>query len=78
MKSHYSRNKNKRCQYLSPILSIAEMHRLYFQKYEAGIQNLTVKYHYYSQVFNTEFNRSFGYPKSDTCGTCEKLKIELK
>ena len=54
------------------------MHHLYLQKYEAGIQNSTVKHHYYSLVFNTEFNLSFGYPKTDTCGTCEKLKIELE
>ena len=41
MKSHYSRNKNKRRRFLSPTLSVAEMHRLYLQKYEAGIQNPT-------------------------------------
>ena len=77
MRSHYSRNKNKRRRYLSPLLSIAEMHRLYVKKYEGGGEKPLVKYHYYSKVFNEEFNFSFGYPKTDTCGTCEKFKIEL-
>lgn len=25
----------------------------------------------YNKVFVTEFNLSFGYPKSDTCATCD-------
>jgi hypothetical protein len=29
-------------------------------------------------VFNEEINLSFGYPKSDTCGTCEQFKIKLQ
>ena len=33
-----------------------------------------VKYHYYA---NEEFNLHFGYPKSDTCSTCEHLHIQL-
>ena len=33
--------------------------------------------HFYSKVFNEDFNLSFVYPKSDTCGTCEQLMIEL-
>ena len=24
-------------------------------------------------IFNTEFNISFGYPRSDTCSTCDKF-----
>ena len=77
MKSHYSRNKSQRCKYLSPLLSIAEMHRLYIDKYEPGAEKPSVKYSYYSKVFNSEFNLSFGHPKTDTCPTCEKFKIKL-
>ena len=77
MKSHYSRNKNKRRRFLSPLLSVAEMHRLYTEKYERENEKPIVKYHYYSRIFNEEFNLSFGHPKSDTCGTCEQSRIAL-
>ena len=77
MKSHYSRQKNKRRRYLSPLLSVREMHRMYLANYETSSQASTVKYHYYSKIFNEEFNLSFGYPKSDTCGTCENFRNEL-
>lgn len=51
------------------------MHRLYVQEHEgqAGIS-----YSYYAKVFNEEFNLSFGYPKSDTCGVCEQFRIQLQ
>ena len=77
MRSHYSRSKNKRRRYLSPLLSVAEMHRLYVEKYEGGVKNSVVKYHYYNKVFNENFNLSFGYPKTDTCGTCEEFMVKL-
>ena len=53
------------------------MHRMYVDKYEGGADKPLVKYHYYSKVFNEDFNLSFGDPKSDTCGTCEQFMIEL-
>ena len=36
-----------------------------------------MKYHYYNKVFNENFNLSFGYPKTDTCGTCENFMVKL-
>ena len=36
--------------------------------------NPTVKY---AKIFNEEFNLSFGYPKSDTCGQCDQLKHQI-
>lgn len=79
MKSHYSRKKNERRRYLSSLLSVAAMHHMYVDtcKYEGGADMPLVKYHHYSKVFNEEFNLSFGYPKSDTCGTCEQFMIEF-
>ena len=77
MKSHYLRRKNEHRRYLSPVLSVAAMHRMYVDKHEGGANKPLVKYHYYLKVFNDEFNLSFGYPKSDTCGTCEQFMIEL-
>ena len=33
--------------------------------------------HYYHDVFVNEFNLHFGYPRSDTCDTCDHLNIEI-
>ena len=77
VKSHYSREKSKRRRYLSPVLSVAEIHRLYVEQYEGGHNKPLVSYPYYARVFNEEFNLSFGYPKSYTCSTCEQFKIEI-
>ena len=37
-----------------------------------------VSEHMYHDIFIGEFNIHFGYPKSDTCGTCDGLKIQLQ
>ena len=74
MKSHY---KSQRRKYLSSLLSVAEMHRSYVDKYEQGAEKPSVSYSYYAKVFNSEFNLGFGQPKTDTCPNCEKLKNEL-
>ena len=31
----------------------------------------------YREIFNTEFNLFFGQPRSDTCATCDALKVEI-
>ena len=33
--------------------------------------------HTYKNIFNTEFNLSFGLPRTDTCARCEALDIAL-
>ena len=79
MKSHYSRaHHNKRRKYLSPLLSVAEMHDLYLKKYEADADKPTVSYNYYLKYFNENFNMSFGYPRADTCGMCDSLNIQIE
>ena len=76
MKSHYLRaRQNKRRKYLSPLLSVAEMHDLYLKKYEADADKPTVSY---SKYFNENFNMSFRYPRADTCGTCDSLNIQYE
>ena len=78
MKSHYSRSHdNRRRKYLSPILSVADMHELYVKKYETGARSPVVSYSFYLKYFNENFNLCFGYPKTDTCGTCDSLRIQL-
>ena len=78
MKSHYSRGKNsRRRKYLSPHLNVSQMHELYVQKYEAGVERPIVSYHYYLKYFQENFNLSFGYPRTDTCSTCDQLQVQL-
>ena len=36
-----------------------------------------VSEHYYHDVFVNEFNIHFGYPRSDTCDTCDGLKVKI-
>ena len=33
--------------------------------------------HYYNDTFVNEFNLHFGYPRSDTCDTCDHLNMEI-
>ena len=39
---------------------------------------LYISEHYYHDVFVSEFNLHFGYPQSDTCGTCDSLRIRIE
>ena len=34
--------------------------------------------HYYHDVFVNEFNIHFGYPRSDTCDTCDSLEVKTE
>ncbi|CAH1106579.1 unnamed protein product [Psylliodes chrysocephalus] len=69
--SHYSRNKNSYKKYLSPMLNISKMYSLYHEKCAEGNKppRFYIKYCTYSKIFSTEFNFSFGEPRSDTCST---------
>ena len=56
MKSHYSRSHhNKRRKYLSPMLTVADMHQLLLEKYEADANAQLVTYSLYFKYFNFEF-----------------------
>lgn len=52
------------------------MYRLYLDKHEPQIKESSakpqVKEWLYQKIFNEEFNLSFGYPRSDTCETCDE------
>ncbi|CAH2096795.1 unnamed protein product [Euphydryas editha] len=71
--SHYSRNKNINKLYLSPLLNVTKIHSLYLEM--CHNEDLSDKYRVkktsYNHIFVTQFNLSFGYPKSDTCATCD-------
>ncbi|CAH0562899.1 unnamed protein product [Brassicogethes aeneus] len=74
--SHYSRNKNIFKKYLSPILSVPQMHKMYLEKCEDKEmdESYKVKLSFYEHIFKTKFNLSFGHPKSDTCSVCDSNK----
>lgn len=71
--SHYSRNKNCHKKYLSPLLNVCQMHKLYIE--DCKSKNLedkfVVKLSSYNKIFCTKFNLSFGTPRSDTCSICD-------
>jgi len=85
--SHYSRYDNNNIKYLSSDLNVSKMYRLYLQmhekdeydKFEKGDPTCKpiVKYKYYDKYFKDKFQLSFGYPRSDTCQTCDKLKVMI-
>ena len=78
MKSHYSRGKqSRRRRYLSPQLNVSLMYELYVEKFEPGVEKPLVSYKLYLRHFNENFNISFGYPRSDTCSTCDQLQVQL-
>jgi hypothetical protein len=71
--SHYSRHKNPHKKYLSPLLTLAKMYKMYIEKCEEDGQAQKYKREMssYAKIFNTEFNLSFKTPRSDTCSTCD-------
>lgn len=85
--SHYSRQSTKK-KYLNPDLNVNKMYHLYLEKHEPeaflALKNKTasikpsVSYEFYLRTFNTNFNYSFGYPRSDTCEVCDTLKLKLE
>lgn len=34
--------------------------------------------HFYHDIFVNEFNIYFGYPRTDTCDTCDSLKLRIE
>lgn len=71
--SHYSRNRNINKKYLAPTLTISKMHKLYIERCDSKKlpKHYFVNYGVYSNIFSTEFNLSFGQPRSDTCAKCD-------
>ncbi|XP_065671577.1 uncharacterized protein LOC136089483 [Hydra vulgaris] len=40
--------------------------------------DLQVSYKTYRKIFNSDFNISFGYPRTDTCLKCDEIKISIE
>ena len=85
--SHYSRKDNYARQYLPAELTVAQMHRMYLELYEPDVHAQmqsgekvvpVVKYEYYPEYFNRNFNLSFGQPRTDTCSICDELSVRIR
>ena len=77
--SHYSRSSNLKRDYLDEGLSISRMYQLYLKKYQTDTcAKPEVNEWLYRKIFNEEFNLSFGYPRSDTCDTCDLLNVATR
>lgn len=74
LESHYTRGKSTR-QYLSSDLSITKLWKHYNEEAQ---DNLKVKYVYFRNIFNYNFNLSFKSPATDVCSTCISLKSQIK
>ncbi|CAH0551164.1 unnamed protein product [Brassicogethes aeneus] len=68
--SHYSRKKST-VVYLPESLNLKKMYKMY-----TDLNLGSVSYEYYRKIFNNNFNIKFGYPRSDTCSSCDKFTAE--
>lgn len=75
--SHYSRNKNPGKMYFDCDLTVSKLYKEKYLPYcnENNVQ--PVKEDMYRRIFSTEYNIGFKLPKSDTCATCDRLKIDI-
>ncbi|XP_050308916.1 uncharacterized protein LOC126745187 [Anthonomus grandis grandis] len=70
--SHYSIKKTSK-KYLPEELNVKKMYGLYKEQ-----NNPPVSYEFYRKIFNTRFNLSFRYPRSDTCSECDQFLANIK
>ncbi|XP_050301580.1 uncharacterized protein LOC126739803 [Anthonomus grandis grandis] len=70
--SHYSTKKTSK-KYLPEELNVKKMYGLYKEQ-----NNPPVSHEFYRKIFNTRFNLSFGYPRSDTCSECDQFLANIK
>ncbi|KAJ4437603.1 hypothetical protein ANN_17748 [Periplaneta americana] len=81
-KSHYSRTDNVKMYYLAADLNVKKMYHLYMQKHEpkeylklqSGLAiKPNISYDFYYRYFVSNFNMSYGKPRTDTCQTCDQV-----
>lgn len=69
-KAHYSLKDSNKV-YLPENLNVKKLLALFLQKY-----NTDISYEKFRQTFVENFNISFGYPRTDTCATCDEQKVK--
>lgn len=68
--SHYSKKDSNKT-YLPSELNVSKMFKM-FQEDNENACSLES----YRTIFNNEFNISFGYPRTDTCSTCDSYVVK--
>lgn len=71
--THYGGRQKK---YLDARLSIKVMHNMFLEA-NPECKN-KVKYDFFREFFNENFNYSFGRPQIDVCSTCEGFSMKMK
>ncbi|XP_012561033.1 uncharacterized protein LOC105846628 [Hydra vulgaris] len=71
--SHYALHETRKL-YLPEDLNLSKMYNMYKERFP---QNKVCR-ESYRKIFAEKFNISFGYPRKDTCSTCDKLNIILE
>ena len=72
-RSHYSLKKSGRF-FIPAHLSISVL----CEEFNRLFPGHAVDYKKYAEIFNTRFNITIGYPRSDTCSKCDTLDAEIK
>lgn len=73
-KAHYSTKDNNSRTYLDEDLNIKKMYNLFLEAFPGN----KASYETYRNIFNSKFNISFGYPRSDTCSKCDEFKANMQ
>jgi hypothetical protein len=71
--SHYGLHDSSKI-YLPEELNVMKMHMMFKTKYPT----YKVSYESYRRIFCESFNISFGYPRTDTCSTCDQFSVKVK
>nr|XP_023012891.1 uncharacterized protein LOC111502940 [Leptinotarsa decemlineata] len=72
--SHYSLADSRKT-YLPEDLNLKKMFGMFKQLHP---DCSTISYESYRTIFNGNFNISFGYPRTDTCSTCDQYLSKIK
>ena len=76
--SHYSRRDNPKKIYIDHDLSISSLYKDYYVDWCQEKVIMPVSEDKYRRIFCTEYNIGFKVPKTDTCKTCDYLKILIE
>lgn len=71
--SDYSLHHSKKL-YMPEELNIIKLHSMYLEKNPS----LPVSYETGRYIFSHKYNISFGYPRTDTCSTCDAFTAEIR
>ena len=74
--SYYSRSQNRLHLYLDSKLCVADMHRMFIGEHPE-LKGKVLEW-VYRDIFDYEFNISFGFTRSNICDTCEKFSVSIK